>query len=469
MVNAAPEFPWFVLWALVIGLVPGLLLAVAGWRGRRLDDHPVCRDCEFDLFGTPRDHPEKPVKCPECGTRREPRVGNRRRSYRLMSAGTVIAVASVGTVIVWGSGRYTASQLAAVKPVWLLKWEAVHAGDGGAAIALGELTDRVTQKSLPASTAEGLVDLALTRGPAGDPALVHVPRGNEWDKLAVTLMRSGLGTDDQRAALGRSFVETWTEVRPRVRVGEPVPVRLRQRALGGFVSLGQVGLQLEIHEPGAVFDVERHVLGISDRRGVAGIRGSGLSGGWLGTTLRPGYGLPRGLGLGEHTFELEQSFSLTDGSGGAVLAEWGQRETLRFTYVDAGGDPVRLVRDPTVGAEIEQNLSVRTGRVSEGLLLEHGRLRGMLDLARVPHDLAYRVEIDFAGRRWPGNNVTVNRVPHGHSVGLNFDDPPPTLSDGDTVDLVFTPDPDAARMTTDMTAILDHAFTIRGVRVEAAP
>ncbi|MEM6458367.1 MAG: hypothetical protein AAF710_03135 [Planctomycetota bacterium] len=470
--SATPGFPWFAVWVLALGLLPGLLLAVAGWRGRRLDDHPVCRDCLFDLFGTPRDHPEKPVKCPECGTRREPRVGNRRRSWRLVSAGVLIGVASIAAVAVWGSGRYTATQLATVKPVWLLKWEAVYAGDAGASVALNELTDRVKQGVFMTATADGLVTLAVSRGPAGDPALVSVPRGNDWDKLAVALMRAGHGTDDQRAALGRSLVETWTEVRPTVRVGDPVPIRLRRRNLGPPMNhfTGSGSLYFRYDQPVLTFGEDTSFLGISGSGSLSGTRGSGGDGGWSGTTIRPGPDMPRGLGVGEHRFEIERSFALTDGRGGPVLAEWQQTETVSFTYVPAEGDPIRLFRDPSLGTAIEQAVTVRHRVQSPGLVLEDGQLRGMIDFDRVYADVAYRVEAVFAdGQRRHGGDITLRKKPHGHSVGWGINDPPPTLAAGDAVDLVFTPSRDAARDTVDITQILDHAFVIRGVRVEAAP
>ncbi len=64
------SFLFLVLAAIAaIGLL-GVLLFVLGWRGRQINDHPVCGTCRFDLSGvvlagtittsTPR--------CPECGT-----------------------------------------------------------------------------------------------------------------------------------------------------------------------------------------------------------------------------------------------------------------------------------------------------------------------------------------------------------------------------------------------------------------
>lgn len=48
-----------------IGLAAlGLALFWRGWRGRRVDNHPWCRKCCFDLKGV---WPGA-AKCPECGS-----------------------------------------------------------------------------------------------------------------------------------------------------------------------------------------------------------------------------------------------------------------------------------------------------------------------------------------------------------------------------------------------------------------
>ena len=77
----------FTLPALV---VPAALWLIAwGWRGKRLDAHPVCRRCGFDLVGLPLGR----RVCSECGNnlnrRRATRFGNRRRRWRAVALGAV--------------------------------------------------------------------------------------------------------------------------------------------------------------------------------------------------------------------------------------------------------------------------------------------------------------------------------------------------------------------------------------------
>src|SRR5687767_3050429 len=88
-------------------LAPLLTAALAGmvtlwsWRGRRVNDHPACRRCGYDLSGSlPGSH-----RCPECGSnlfqRRATRHGVRVRRSGLATASILLLVASC----VYGSAR----------------------------------------------------------------------------------------------------------------------------------------------------------------------------------------------------------------------------------------------------------------------------------------------------------------------------------------------------------------------------
>ena len=68
---------WLIAAASFFGLA--VVLLVAGWRGKKIDDHPWCRKCRFDLVGCP----ETTESCPECGadltSKRSFRIGQRRK------------------------------------------------------------------------------------------------------------------------------------------------------------------------------------------------------------------------------------------------------------------------------------------------------------------------------------------------------------------------------------------------------
>ena len=37
---------------LIAAFLTGIILGIIGLRGRRIDDHPLCRKCKYDLVGT---------------------------------------------------------------------------------------------------------------------------------------------------------------------------------------------------------------------------------------------------------------------------------------------------------------------------------------------------------------------------------------------------------------------------------
>src|SRR6478609_1146078 len=63
----------------------GVVLLVVGIRGRRIDDHPTCSKCGFDLIGLGQS-----AACPECGSPLD-RKGAIRQGQRAARRGLVIA------------------------------------------------------------------------------------------------------------------------------------------------------------------------------------------------------------------------------------------------------------------------------------------------------------------------------------------------------------------------------------------
>src|SRR5690242_13672777 len=94
--------PMWLLYLAGLLVIFGAFLLIRGLRGRKIDDHPLCRRCGFDLIGLPHD-----VKtCSECGadvsSPRAVRIGHRRRRAGMVWAGAllispvVLGVALVG-------------------------------------------------------------------------------------------------------------------------------------------------------------------------------------------------------------------------------------------------------------------------------------------------------------------------------------------------------------------------------------
>jgi ribosomal protein L37E len=146
------------------------VLVLIALRGRRVNDHPLCRRCGFDLFGKP---PESTV-CSECGAdlgrRRAVRVGQRERQrWLLQVAGPMLAI-SVGWsgLLGWDAARLT--DWNRHKPVWWLMREVDGRPGPTRDAALVELGRRIAGRSLPPDRSSALVDRALDwQADAGKP------------------------------------------------------------------------------------------------------------------------------------------------------------------------------------------------------------------------------------------------------------------------------------------------------------
>lgn len=456
MATTGVSFSWFFLSVYIITFLPGLLLVIAARRGKRIDDHPVCRGCGFDLVGTVEPIPGKHPKCPECGTRREPIIGNRQRRGRLASAGWLLMLASLGSAALWSYDRLGSAQLAPYKPLWMLRYEA-RAGTWHAAdIALDEITTRWQSGNLTAAHGEILLDDAVAHGPAGNPALVTAPLGVKWDFLAAELIAAGHGSDADREAIGRSWFEFSVEVRPQIEEGGVIPLNLF-RTLHG--PPGGTALTLEVASPLLDYGSRRYPVNLPLHSGVVKQRTTGQ--GWIdirSISLLPGVDAPADLPAGRHLMRVVQTVRILQTSSSQPAAEWDHVSEIDVKIVPIGGDPIALIDDPVAGRVVVESVDLlqdQINRVYPGHTLH---------FQHVAHALTYTVSLRHGNQTWPFD--TLIALPGGGDWGYRLStDVPDEIPDGAIVDLVFESDPDVARGTTGLTEILDHRFVIEGVEV----
>jgi len=166
---------WFILSFIITAW--GIALIGLGRRGRRLDDHPICRGCGFDLvgslpparrsaFGVPKE-----ARCPECGVALARagaiEIGNRARRPGAIRAGvsvTVVGVMAMATILYLGATRGT---IVRVQPTWMLIPQA-----SGDREALLELVGRVATGTCNERQTKDLVVRALQ---------AQADRSREWD------------------------------------------------------------------------------------------------------------------------------------------------------------------------------------------------------------------------------------------------------------------------------------------------
>src|SRR5687768_8986624 len=113
-----------------LALAASLAAVVYALRGRRVDDHPICRKCGFDLVGKPSDS----HVCSECGAdlsrRRAVRVGRRETRRGLAKLAAPLMLVSLGLLGVQGWGKARGVDWNRHKPAW---WLAREAGAADAA------------------------------------------------------------------------------------------------------------------------------------------------------------------------------------------------------------------------------------------------------------------------------------------------------------------------------------------------
>lgn len=212
-------FLTIVLGILLCCLFVGTAAILIGRRGRLVDDHPICRRCGFDLFGSPG----PAAVCSECGADlsqpRAVRRGNRARRPKWVWAGVFLA----GPAALWlGGTAYLAARGGRVvryEPAWLLTREAFGADPGRRSGAIGELTARSASGRLAAGQVDAVTARVLDR--QADPQTPWDPR---WGDFVESARASGRVPDAVWQQYLRQAVVLRLDVRPKVRLGDPVPM-----------------------------------------------------------------------------------------------------------------------------------------------------------------------------------------------------------------------------------------------------
>lgn len=200
----------------------GVLGLVLGVRGRRIDQHPVCRKCGYDLSGST----VLPSNCSECGRdlstgKRTVRVGNRKKNKGVVLCGAVAAVLSLVVGGLWTYQESRGFDLNTIKPAWWLRAEITSSNHERANAARVELLARLNRGELTTAQEAGLVDPVVT--------LQNDPDGawhEEWGAFFENSWQRGIVTDEQLSQYLTTAVKLGLhlEARERMRQGSRVAV-----------------------------------------------------------------------------------------------------------------------------------------------------------------------------------------------------------------------------------------------------
>jgi hypothetical protein len=428
-------WPWLAV--LVIPGVAGAALLVLGLRGRRIDDHPVCRKCRFDLIGAP----EPRTKCPECGAdvASRVRIGNRRKRGGAIVVGALLLLIGLGLGGAGGYAAYTRSRPNALKPTWWLVME-TRWDEAGCQSQLQELVKRQLSDAQAAElAARGLA----IQGDTSKPWLV------EWGEAVERRRVEGKLSDAdwERYLVQGAQLEFFA--RPKVRRGAHVPVRMRLRGRVGRMLVSVRSDQAPLKLDGE----SRPQLRFGGFGGSASTDGSMTS----GFTYEPErFGEP--LTVGRHTCEVTLPLRLQGGSDPLTVK---REQTFTCAFEVVGGPTVTPIRDESLRAAVIAATRVNLNWMS--VFRGEQALGVNVNFDSPPAPLAHEVWLRAGGQEVRFGSATAERGKN-HGTGTSGTPPP-----GEVVDVIFRPSAEVAERTEFLTEYWDGEFVIEGVKAPPKP
>ena len=214
-------------WLVMIGSGPlavmllGIAIVGMGLRGRRIDEHPLCRCCGFDLIGKPPDS----LVCSECGAelgrKRAIRIGHRQRRAWAILLGVAISMPGIVGLGVLGWLTFQQIDWYQHKPTWWLLRETGYANATTRDNALTELIARDGRKELSETQTVMAVERILAI--QGDSTLPWKPA---WGVFVEGLLLSDRLDKERWEKYCCQSSSFRFEARRRLRRGDPLPLRL---------------------------------------------------------------------------------------------------------------------------------------------------------------------------------------------------------------------------------------------------
>ena len=442
--------------SLTITILIGLLL-LGGWmvsrgrRGRRIDDHPVCAKCKFDLTG----RPETSRECPECGVALDGyhaiETGNRLPRLGLIYAGAMIVLlAAIPLVTSMGLSIFKIDPIRLEPLSWLLRgldkdrWD-IQPKD------FAEIVSRVKSGRLSSDDIEKVVKVALR-----DQADLSKTWNPQWGDLIEYLNSKGqLSAADWKTYLAQDEPVT-LEVRPNVARGDPIPFHLFGQLRGATPLAPRSSFAaVTATVPGAVFSQMA--------------MGGGTEGSWFDLTenlemkpaawnqLKPG---PQML------LVIFTSMASIAGLNPILFPPINCQGN--WTLLPDGQQSSHLYRDEAMAAEVQKTLycEVEMGPVNwQSFQLE-------IKAKQPPIDLAFEVAIRFAGKEWPAADSYVYIDAHSTNGANKFGSADFLLDPkfiGQHVDVILRPSLQMAAYSVHMDKVLDHDFVVKDVLIADKP
>jgi hypothetical protein len=326
-------------------LLPGAVLLLSSIRGRRIDDHPICRGCGFDLVGI---YPAIP-RCPECGdalSTGSVRIGNRRRHPAAIIASAIVLALGLTASGLAMASTFGNDDLDRLKPEWLLMKELTR---GGSVDARDELMRRERAGSLSPASIRRLIGVALDVH--GDPAANW---DVAWPAFLQNMWTDGQLSDDDLAQYARQSVSLSRSIEGPARSGGYARIRTSfntQRTISGPEPI-HWSLEKTAAAIGSEDYPEHTGGGMSSTL-------TQHSDNWSVTSAVRVPDLPPGT----HPARAKTRLILRRGWGtGPVLVDLEQEDVLEIEILPRETVVVELVTDPEIGRALRGALTISSAR-----------------------------------------------------------------------------------------------------------
>ncbi|HEV7301875.1 MAG TPA: hypothetical protein VGN72_21240 [Tepidisphaeraceae bacterium] len=447
---------WVGIW--VAGLVcggAGLLLLVRGMIGRRIDDHPLCRACGFDLTG----RAEGSDRCPECGRDvtqpKAIRHGHRQRRGGLIAAGVagiLLGLAFLSPTVI---ATATSFDPQLHKPMWLLQREAHSANAQRRDAAIAEMERRLTAGLLSRDAVASIVSRALDL--QGDP---NQPWNRKWGDMIERARAQQQVSDDQWILYARQAVQMKLHVRENVRRGDPMPLGIQNvNARAG--SNTRLTLGYDSRDDRFSVD-ELEFVEPKDRAYGSGSTSVGSRSVFF-RVYNPTPLLDR-LADGKHVFRFRSKLYIRENPDDTkTLATIDLDLSETFDLRPSDEPIVTLTTDASLLPGIQHAITV-TGVSVYRYGESSASLRVSVKVDEAPAGLAHMVWLRAGEREWKVGSLSrpAGQRSFAWSIGSNV---PGFSPDIHTVDVCFRPDPTVAAMSLDVLDIWGKELVVKGVKV----
>ncbi len=478
---------------ILLWIIAGVLTLLGGaalWRGlrgRRLNDHPICRKCKFDLVGvyspnnkdaggtgvspvqTNEDHP----RCPECGRdlnrKRAVRHGERRRRPRFIIGGALLFLIGVSALGVATWKNASNFDVNTIKPEWLLMVQLHDASWRPNDAQFRELRRRLGAGSLSDGTLRKLAMEGLARQstdrPLPNESGQHGRRVEEWKvewgSIIVRAIRRGLLSDGAIIRFLSNAMFVTTSAHPTTPIGMPLRLNISyQTDLAGYHNNPPV-----VHAEFAFISVDGEI--IARNVGAHNIRLWEHSGGF-GTRLKVPF---ENIEPGLHRVGATIRYRFYDDCGGRYephehattpRVEWRETHVFDVHIQPAGTPEYDLIVRPEDRAAMHDGAAAQFDsiRVTEGHWSPQAKER--LTLPPFPHPVCAEVIL----RCTEGDFVIQHLIFDSHTGGSFIPKGPeefPTLDE--SVTIILRPKPELAERHLPLQAMWGEDIVLENVPV----